>query len=258
MGQRGAHRGALGDLAGALRLGLDALASVVFAPSCAACDTLLDHPTRGPVCAACWRSIAPLTPPLCARCGEPLPSWRAISTAQGVCPRCRRAPPIVDRAVAVGAYDGALRAIVHAFKYDGRRSLAGPLAALMRARCADLLRGADCVVPVPLHPSKHRRRGFNQAADLAGHLGLPAVHALARVRATASQTGLPASRRHRNVRRAFAVTRRGRRLRNGVVVLVDDVSTTGATLASCAAALKNEGIREVRALTVARVVRTPR
>ena len=111
----------------------------------------------------------------------------------------------MDRARAVGGYDGALRAIVHALKYEGRRSLAQPLAELMRIRGADMLTGADWAVPVPLHPSRRRERGFNQAADLARHLGVPVRQALRRHRATRTQTGLPAARRHRNVRGAFAL-----------------------------------------------------
>jgi ComF family protein len=142
-------------------------------------------------------------------------------------------------------------------KYEGRRSLARPLAALMRHRGADMLNGAACVVPVPLHPSRRRERGFNQAVDLAAHLGLPVVSALRRVRATATQTGLPAARRHRNVRDAFRATRAGLALAGATVVLVDDVSTTGATLESCARALKEIGVAEVRALTAARVVSPP-
>jgi ComF family protein len=237
---------------------VDAVMSVLLAPSCAACDALLDRPTCGPVCEACWRSILPLTPPLCERCGDPLATWRTVGAAQALCPRCRRAAREVDRARAIGAYDGALRAIVHALKYEGRRSLAEPLADLMRQRAADLLHGAACVVPVPLHPSRRRHRGFNQAADLARHLGLPVVGALARVRATATQTDLPAAQRHRNVRKAFAATRACSSLVGSVVVLVDDVCTTGATLEACAAALKAAGAREVRAITAARVAASPR
>src|SRR5688572_9556410 len=111
---------------------LDALLSVVLAPACAACNQPLDSPTRGPVCGACWRSLLPLTPPLCDGCGDPLPSWRAISVPLGRCPRCRRSSRFVDRARAIGAYEGTLRAIVHALKYEGRRSLARPLGALIR------------------------------------------------------------------------------------------------------------------------------
>ena len=121
-----------------------------------------------------------------------------------------------------------------------------------------MLDGASCVVPVPLHPSRRRERGFNQAADLAGHLGLPLVTALRRIRFTSTQTGLPAAQRHRNVRDAFALTRAGHTLAGATLVLVDDVSTTGATLEACARVLKQAGVVEVRALTAARVVSPPR
>src|SRR5204862_6556651 len=127
-----------------------------------------------------------------------------------------------------------------------------------RQRGADLLDGAGCAVPVPLHASRRRSRGFNQAFDLARHLGLPVSKALRRVRATTAQTGLPAAQRHRNVRHAFAPTRHARVLAGAIVVLVDDVSTTGATLEACARALKEAGVREVRALTAARVVASRR
>jgi len=160
----------------------------------------------------------------------------------------------VDRARTVGEYTGTLRAIIHALKYDGRRSLARPLADLMRRRGAPLLDGATCAVPVPLHASRRRQRGFNQSADLARHLGLTVTHALRRCRATATQAELPAAQRHRNVRDAFAPTRAGRMLAGATVLLVDDVSTTGATLDACARALKGVGVLEVRALTAARVV----
>jgi ComF family protein len=232
----------------------DALVAVALAPACAACGDPLDAPTAGPVCGRCWASIRLLTPPLCDACGDPLPPWRAISVPLARCPRCRRAPRAVDRARAIGQYDGALRAIVHALKYDGRRSLAKPLAALMRRGAGALLDGAACAIPVPLHSSRRRHRGFNQAADLAAHLGLPVVHALRRTRATATQTALPAGQRHRNVRGAFAAGRRARQVAGAIVVLVDDVCTTGATLDACAAVLKASGAIEVRAVTAARVV----
>ena len=251
------------------RVATDPVLSVLLAPACAACGVLLEHPTLGPVCEACWRSIRPLTPPLCDRCGDPLPAWREISVPLATCPRCRRSAPDVDRGRSIGGYDGALRAIIHALKYEGRRSLARPLAALMRSRGAEILRSADCVVPVPLHWSRRRQRGFNQAADLARHLGLPVLRLLRRTRPTATQTGLSAARRHGNVRGAFAMARGlegperlvGQGRRNGLegltVVLVDDVSTTGATLNACARVLKQAGVREVRALTAARVVTSP-
>ena len=217
----------------ALRLAADGVLGVLFAPACAACGELLDRPTDGPVCAACWAGVACTSPPFFS-------------------------PHLIERGRAAGLYDGSLRDIIHAFKYDGRRSLASRLAALMHAGGADVLEGVRCVVPVPLHPWRHLRRGFNQSADLARHLPVPVVHALWRVRVTAPQTGLSAAGRRRNVASVFALSpwlafraRRQRWLDDQVVVLVDDVRTTGATLEACAEVLKSAGVREVRALTIA-------
>jgi ComF family protein len=158
---------------------------------------------------------------------------------------------------AIGPYDGALRAIIHALKYDQRRSVARPLAARMVRECASALEAMDIAVPVPLHPRRQRERGFNQAEEIAAHLGLPCSTILGRNRATASQIGLPAARRHANVRGAFSL-RRGAVISGLRVVLVDDVCTTGATLEACAAVLIQAGAVEVRAVTAARVVSTPR
>jgi ComF family protein len=243
-------------LKSAITRSLDGVLSVALAPACAACARVLDAPSGGPVCAACWSGIGTVLPPLCATCGDPLPSWRVLTTAEGVCARCRRAPPAFDCARSAGDYEGSLREILHAFKYDGRRSLAHPLAAMMRETGAALLAGADCVVPVPLHPWRRLMRGFNQAQELATHLDTPVVRALWRTRATLPQSGLRPAQRRRNVRAAFRLSPlvRRARLQDACVVLVDDVRTTGATLDACARVLKDAGVREVSALTVARAV----
>jgi ComF family protein len=174
----------------------------------------------------------------------------------------------VSRAAAVDEYDGRMKDIIHALKYDRRRSISPRLGALMRDRGVELLRDADCVVPVPLHPRREYSRGFNQAHDLAMHLGPPVAPLLKRVVFTRSQIDLPKHERRSNVEGAFALqpacperewgrsldrTHSSRR-EPGVVVLVDDVATTGATLEQCAIVLKRSGVREVRALTAARVV----
>ena len=122
----------------------DALLSILLAARCAACEEVLNDPTRGPVCAHCWTTVRTITPPVCHTCGDPLPSWRVISRHASACPRCRRAPRAVARSRAVGPYETTLRAIIHALKYDGRRSLALPLAALMRSHGQDVLGDADC------------------------------------------------------------------------------------------------------------------
>jgi ComF family protein len=192
---------------------------------------------------------------VCDVCGDPL------SRPTERCAGCCAGDPVITRSRAIGEYDGTLRDIIHALKYDGRRSIARPLAALMRSRGSQLLDEADCVVPVPLHWRREYSRGFNQARELARNLGPPVVENLVRCRNTRPQVELAAGHRHSNVERAFAL--RGRRwganrLTGMKVLLVDDVSTTGATLQSCARVLKACGVSEVYALTAARVARRAR
>jgi len=152
--------------------------------------------------------------------------------------------------MSAGRYEGALREVIHAFKYEGRRSLANPLGGMVRNAGAVMLEGCDSVVPVPLHPWRRMQRGFNQARDLARHLDRPVVDALWRVRSTASQMALRADARRTNIRGAFICSPFAR-VEDRILVLVDDVRTTGATLDECAKVLLTAGAREVRALTVA-------
>jgi ComF family protein len=239
-----------------------------LAPPCAACGGVLPQPLVSPVCAECWLGVRPLSPPSCVRCGDALASTR---TSGPLCTRCRRQPPVFTLARSAGRYEGPLREVIHAFKYEGRRALARPLAELMKAAGEPVLAGADAVVPVPLHPWRALQRGFNQADDLACALGLPVWRVLARTRHGPPQAALPAGRRHANVRRAYALRTpmcppplsiwlqgpARRQLRNRVVVLVDDVMTTGATLDACGRVLLAAGVRSVRALTAARAVARP-
>ena len=232
-----------------IRACVDALTSVLLAPCCACCDHALGEPTRGAVCGACWDSITIAPGPLCETCGDTLPSWRQLDPLRR-CNRCRQSGRAITMGRSIGPYEATLRDILHAFKYDGRRSLAAPLAERMIAAGAGVLEGADAAVPVPLHFLRHFRRGFNQAFELARHLGVPVSDCLRRPRATVTQTDLPESQRHANVLGAFAL--RGAILPGSILVVVDDVSTTGATLDSCAKVLLEAGAKEVRGLTAAR------
>ncbi len=222
-----------------LRALADTLLAVFFAPPCAVCNGVLERPLDGAVCPACWAALQPRPSPF---------SLRTVSCAS-----------------AIGPYEATLRDVIHALKYDGRRSIAPRLSALMARYGSDVLRDADLAIPVPLHRRRQRQRGFNQADDLARALGLPVARVLRRVRATQPQVELPAEKRRDNVRDAFAIARArwsttGRNLSTvtgRVVVLVDDVATTGATLDACAQVLKIAGAKEVRALTAARVAHAP-
>lgn len=128
----------------------------------------------------------------------------------------------------------------------------------MRHRDAHLLANVACVVPVPLHPLRRLARGYNQAADLARGLGCPVVHALWRRRYTRAQSTLTAASRRRNVRDAFCLSPwlrarvRATLIEGQIVVVVDDVRTTGATLEACTRVLADAGAREVRVMTAAR------
>ena len=229
----------------------DAILAVLLAPTCAACAAPLDQPSGGAVCHTCWSAL-PSAPSagVCRVCGDTLQTWRPTQLDQ-LCARCRRTPRSITIGRSIGPYEGKLREILHALKYDGRRSVAKHLGQLMGAAAPEVLRGADCVAPVPLHFTRHYSRGFNQANELARHLPLPVLQALRRRRRTVTQTDLPEAERHANVQSAF-VMRRRRSVEGLVVVLVDDVSTTGATIDACARVLLAAGAKEVRALTAAR------
>ncbi len=246
------------------------LVRTFLAPSCAGCDNVLERPLAGAVCDACWRAVVHITPPLCVICGDALPAGDRTGfldlekPGSSICPRCALNPPQFTMARSAGRYDGSLRNVIHAFKYGHRRPLAKPLARLMEGAGAEVLTGADAVVPVPLHPWRTLRRGFNQADDLAVHLGLPVWRVLRRSRHGPPQASLPARQRGLNVGGAFTFGPAFgllnpwwvSRLRDRTVVLVDDVMTTGATLDACSGVLVAAGVRNVRALTAARAVAT--
>ena len=218
------------------------LLDTVFPPKCVDCTA------RGHwLCPACLRRVERLSLPLCGICAQPVDP---AAPPHG----CRRASAALTTISAVGAYMGPLREAVHALKYHGRHGVAATLAALLAPAVAPVLGEGDLLVPVPLHPTRERARGYNQAAILASELRylLPvevAPAALRRTRATADQTALSSVQRAANVCGAFTAQAdavSGRR-----IWLLDDVYTTGATLRASAQALRAAGAREVRGAVVA-------
>jgi ComF family protein len=244
-------------LAGAL----EELADALWPPRCRLCGAHADDGL------ACEAHQLPRAPPgaRCGRCLAPLPAGAPHGQR---CAACRRRSPGWSRLVALGDYRAqpALRAWVLAFKHGGRVDLARPLGeALGRAACrAGVLEPAGALlVPVPLHPRRLLERGYDQAARLAEELerstGLAQVRALRRRLDTPVQGAPGARSRSANVRAAFA--RRGRaarRVRAARVWLVDDVVTSGATVAECARVLRGLGAVQVGVLALARAARQGR
>lgn len=235
--------------------GLVRLAELLVFPSfCHLCREPLDQAGEKIVCAACLAKLEPRRGPSCPRCGR---FFQGIADDH-LCARCLDRAPAFSRQRSCGVYGGTLKDVILLFKYRRFAPLSRPLARYAAACLgADgaLWRDAEAFVPVPLHPSRRRERGFNQARllarDLAAIRGLRVLDgALVKTRNAPAQAGLRAADREKNVRSAYAV-RHPDRVRGKVLVLVDDVTTTGATIRECARVLKEAGAKEVRAITLA-------
>jgi ComF family protein len=226
------------------------LLDLCFPRECPGCGH--GHERGDLFCQGCERLLQDMeASPHCRRCGRPL------ALPEAPCPTCRgRGLRPFARLLALGTYREPLRSTVHQVKYAGRWHLAEALAdRLVDARdAASWLDGADALVPVPLHPRRQADRGFNQADVIARQIGrrcgAAVVTPVVRVRDTPTQTEQHAlDRRADNLRRAFAVTDadavRGRRL-----AVVDDVSTTGATLSSLGRTLRAAGAAELSAIVI--------
>ncbi|MDE2769342.1 MAG: ComF family protein [Chloroflexota bacterium] len=218
-----------------------ALAAALFPPRCAACGR-----PGAALCQSCLATATLLSHPQCRQCTRPL-------TYGDQCARCRLEQRRIDHLYVPYAYTPPILNAVHRFKYANKRYLAADLAALaMSALPPDLQ--VDFVVPVPLAPSRERQRGYNQArllaAEVARRLDLQLdTGLLIRLRDTPPQTSLPRARRLQNVRGAFRALRK---LSGARILLVDDVTTTGATIEAATRALRRRGAVWIGALALAR------
>ncbi|MBR9814938.1 ComF family protein [bacterium] len=227
------------------------LRDTLLPPACLGCDRPADDLAIS-LCGACARNLPPL-PLCCPVCGDALPPQ--VSTCQA-CANCQKRKPAFARTIAALAYAPPVDDWIGALKYRGQLRHAGPLAGLL-ARAVASQPKPDLLIPVPLHDSKLRSRGFNQAIELtrplARELELPWRHDLARrLRPTPPQQGQTATQRRRNLRGAFAAKDEIAGLH---VAIVDDVMTTGATADALAQSLKKAGAAEVSAWVVARALR---
>lgn len=216
---------------------------LLYPPQCGGCQT------AGSLwCDACRAAIEPIKPPWCEKCGEPFVTDR-------LCANCRAHPLVIEKIRSVALFEGVLRQAIHRFKYERLAGLAEPFGEML----ADYWRGelltADWLIPVPLHPSRERDRGYNQsellARSLARRVDVPvSSKGLRRTRATAVQMTLNAAERRQNVAGAFGCVEG--RVHGARVMLIDDVGTTGATLDACAQAVLKAGAASVMGLTLAR------
>jgi len=221
---------------------------ILPAQPCVLCGSMSDD---GLWCHACDASLPYLDAPCCPRCA--LPTFRGE-----VCGRCLSHPPLFIRASAVFGYNFPLDKLIQSMKYDEQLALAQAFAEKLAQRIvrsnSDWM--PDYVIPMPLHPSKLRLRGFNQsllvASQVARQLDLKLLaNSCQRVRDTPSQSGLPWKERSKNVRNAF---RCDMDLTGKRVALVDDVLTTGASLNALAKAIQLRGASEIAVWVVARTL----
>jgi ComF family protein len=213
--------------------------------------------------------MRPLDEGVCSLCGERLFSPYVIAGAQGElrCGLCRRIEPVFARAVAYGSYESGLRELIHLLKFGGVRPAAAVLGRMLAeaiiALEPELPAESVVVIPVPLHRSKLRQRGFNQA-ELIARAALKinprrdrfnlCAGAIVRKRETTSQIGLTRHQRRENLRGAFGVAQAAA-VKGHEVLLVDDVLTTGATVSECARVLLRVGASKVWVATVARTLK---
>ncbi|MFP5077384.1 ComF family protein [Rhizobium sp. YIM 134829] len=245
-------------IADGAKRGASAFSDLIFPPVCRGCGRLTGR--HAALCPACWRSVRFIERPFCPVLGTPFSHnlGEALISAEAIAH-----PPPFDRLRSVALYQGVVRDLVRGLKYKDRTDLAPMMAAWMVRAGEGYVEAADAILPVPLHPLRLWRRRFNQAAELSRAIGrqtgrpmLPL--ALARTRRTQPQIGLGAQQRADNVRGAFTVTETGKGdLFGRRVILVDDVYTTGATVAAVARALRRAGVVEITVLTFARALPDP-
>ncbi|MBI5100560.1 MAG: ComF family protein [Nitrospirae bacterium] len=222
------------------------LINAVYPSSCPSCEGPSDSFVYAPFCTGCWSGLRKYSGAACRLCATPFTSGYS-----GLCGGCIEDPPAYSGAAYFGLYEGVLAAAIHAFKFQGTRRLGRPLGRLMAG--ADL-NDIDAVIAVPLSVRGIRDRGFNQSLLLAKAVSDEAgitllLDGLYKASETPPQLGLSKEKRKQNLKGAFKSSSVVSGLR---LLLVDDVMTTGATVAECARELIGAGAEEVRVLTLAR------
>ncbi|MET1415745.1 ComF family protein [Roseibium sp. HPY-6] len=226
--------------------------NVLLPLRCMCCDTRVG--SEDGLCPVCWNSMPFIEKPVCHRLGIPF-SYDVGEEAWS--PRAIASPPVFDRLRSVAFYEGSAQSLVLAFKFGGRRELARPMGKWMVSAGREFLSPDSLIIPVPLHWLRLLSRRFNQSAALAQVIAKECGAAyepdlLTRHKRTRQQVGLTAKERQKNVRSAFRIAAgRSGDLDGRHVVLIDDVMTTGSTIAACTKTLLSAGASSVDVLTFA-------
>jgi ComF family protein len=223
---------------------------LLFPPRCHACHAGLPAHRQPQLCSGCREQVIFLSAPLCVCCGRQL--QELPGPADRLCGDCLHSRPPFDSARSLVLYGPPVSTLLHRLKFQGDAATARVLAGLGQPETV----ACDLIIPVPLHPSRLRARGLNQSLVLARRF-FPAerdkivLNLLSRQKKTIAQTGLDGRQRRRNLKGAFSVTRPAA-VQGRSILVIDDVFTTGTTLAECAQTLKAAGASRVVAWTVAR------
>jgi ComF family protein len=214
-----------------------------FPPWCIGCGR-----EGGYLCDACRRQLPFISPPICSICGRPL-------TVDNTCPGCIGPQAKIDGIRAPFLFGGVIRQAIHELKYRNLKAIASLLAGFLHDYLIENPLQGDVVVPVPIHRKRHRERGYNQSSLIARKLstmsGLPLVEdcLIRKINTQPQVRTTSAAERRQNIADAFTCV--DRRLAAKQILLIDDVSTSGATLNACATALKDSGAASVWGLTIA-------
>ena len=236
---------------------IKAIVEIVYPATCIICkERLKSQPAiEHLVCAYCWGKIKRNLPPFCYRCGRHL---EKNNLTKNICPACIKRPLHFDRAFSPCLYEGALKELIHEFKYKNKDYLGPILSKLMIEFIReynlpiDLM---DFIIPIPLHKTRLREREFNQAQILSDYIALEfnkkvMPDNLRRCRYTKTQTELEENERFLNVKGSFVIDK-SQDIKGKNILLVDDVLTTAATSSEAAYALKSAGVNIVFVLTLA-------
>jgi competence protein ComFC len=232
---------------------LEAAVSLLYPPICTICG---ENVRAGEyLCNQCEAKAVRIVAPFCQTCSEP---FEGSITSEFTCANCAHRTIYFDAAVSAYRGRGIVRQIIHEFKYGRQIHLCRLVARWLHAALDDERlcgRRFEIIVPVPLHATRQRERGFNQAgllaASLSAQTSIPSNPLLERIRYTTTQTALDRSERMENLHNAFRL-RKNADVRGLRVLLIDDVLTTGSTLSECARVLKRAGALSVHAATAAR------